>query len=104
MKVLFIVILMAVFFASCEMGMEVKTTSKIINENEKLVYQCLDCGAQWCQEGSSIVDAPYFDTDDLDDVGTDPGRPKCINKNCGSYNVTIIGEIDEEGEFIAYNY
>lgn len=105
MKIIFFWITLVLILGSCEISGEIETTNTITEETEKLVYQCADCGMTWCQQGDSLLDSPYFDLEGYENgVGTDPKRPKCINKECKSTNVTIIGEIGPDGKFIAYVY
>lgn len=97
---LFLIFVLSLF--NCKIGFEVdgdiQTTSTI--RNEKIVYQCIDCGNKFCKDGSPLPEIPdysYEDSDNFSITGT-----SCIY--CGSNRVTVIGEIDEDGDFVAYEY
>lgn len=94
--------LFALSFVSCEIGLNLDGEAETINtiRTDKIVYQCLDCGNKFCKDGSPLPEIPdysYGDSDSFSITGT-----KCIY--CESSRVNVIGEIDPDGEFVAYEY
>jgi DNA-directed RNA polymerase subunit RPC12/RpoP len=97
-RMLFVLLVLTAVSCKMQFSVDVETVNTI--RTAKTVYHCIDCGSNFCKDGTLIPEMPDYDPENQDsiaDVGT-----TCIY--CGSRRVTIIGEIDPDGKFVEYEY
>lgn len=74
---------------SCN-GLNARIDIVVSQETDILIYECADCGEQWCSQAQSVFDIPAIDMDNFSDSGS------LICPFCESHNVYVIGEIIDD--------